>query len=170
MSTNHTPNYNLCQWEATDQVLRSDFNQDNAKIDAALGGLAARTGLVLLNEITLTEASNNIQIPLRLDWTEWKIIHIDVFPASGTSSNMYFCGSPSPHDKVAALPTTYSHIMFFPWGRGDTIFTTFVLGPTFVYDQRNYPYRNCHGVLFHGEGTENHMTAGSRIIVRGERV
>ena len=39
MSTNHTPNYNLCQWEATDQVLRSDFNQDNAKIDAALAGI-----------------------------------------------------------------------------------------------------------------------------------
>ena len=37
MSTNHTANYNLCQWEATDQVLRTDFNQDNAKIDAALG-------------------------------------------------------------------------------------------------------------------------------------
>ena len=36
MSTNHTANYDLCQWEATDQVLRTDFNQDNAKIDAAL--------------------------------------------------------------------------------------------------------------------------------------
>ena len=36
MSTNHTTNYNLCQWEATDQVLRTDFNEDNAKIDAAL--------------------------------------------------------------------------------------------------------------------------------------
>ena len=40
MSTNHTANYNLCQWEATDQVLRTDFNQDNAKIDAALKGLS----------------------------------------------------------------------------------------------------------------------------------
>ena len=40
MSTNHTANYNLCQWEATDQVLRTDFNQDNAKIDAALKELS----------------------------------------------------------------------------------------------------------------------------------
>ena len=31
MSTNHTTNYDLCQWEATDQVLRTDFNQDNAR-------------------------------------------------------------------------------------------------------------------------------------------
>ena len=36
MSTNHTTNYNLNQWEAADKVLRTDFNEDNAKIDAAL--------------------------------------------------------------------------------------------------------------------------------------
>ena len=40
MATNHTTNYQLNQWEATDQVLRTDFNQDNAKIDGALAGLA----------------------------------------------------------------------------------------------------------------------------------
>ena len=40
MSTNHTTNYNLNQWEATDKVLRTEFNEDNAKIDAALAGLA----------------------------------------------------------------------------------------------------------------------------------
>ena len=36
MSTNHTTNYDLNQWEATDKVLRTEFNEDNAKIDAAL--------------------------------------------------------------------------------------------------------------------------------------
>ena len=36
MASNHTTNYQLCQWEATDKVLRTDFNEDNAKIDAAL--------------------------------------------------------------------------------------------------------------------------------------
>ena len=36
MATNHTTNYQLNQWEATDQVLRTDFNADNAKLDAAL--------------------------------------------------------------------------------------------------------------------------------------
>ena len=37
MSTNYTENFDLCQWEPTDPVLRTDFNADNAKIDAALG-------------------------------------------------------------------------------------------------------------------------------------
>lgn len=39
MASNHTENYGLCQWEATDQVLREDFNQDNAKVDEALEAL-----------------------------------------------------------------------------------------------------------------------------------
>lgn len=41
MSTNHTSNYNLSQWDAEDKVQRVDFNADNAKIDAALGEHAA---------------------------------------------------------------------------------------------------------------------------------
>ena len=40
MATNYTTNYDLCQWEPTDAVQRVEFNQDNAKIDAALNSLA----------------------------------------------------------------------------------------------------------------------------------
>ena len=44
MSTNHTTNYDLNQWEATDKVLRAEFNEDNAKIDAALKSNADAVG------------------------------------------------------------------------------------------------------------------------------
>ena len=37
---NATTNYQLSQWEAEDRVLRTDFNADNAKIDAALKAIA----------------------------------------------------------------------------------------------------------------------------------
>ena len=47
MSTNHTRNYDLCQWEASDKVLREDFNADNAKIDAALGSHATQIAQAL---------------------------------------------------------------------------------------------------------------------------
>ena len=40
MASNQTTNYQLNQWEPTDQVLRTDFNADNAKVDAALADLA----------------------------------------------------------------------------------------------------------------------------------
>ena len=39
MATNHTANYELSQWLSTDQVLRTDFNADNVKLDAALKDL-----------------------------------------------------------------------------------------------------------------------------------
>ena len=40
MATNQTTNYQLNQWESADAVQRVEFNQDNAKVDAALAGLA----------------------------------------------------------------------------------------------------------------------------------
>ncbi|MEY8420840.1 hypothetical protein AALA83_16405 [Oscillospiraceae bacterium 44-5] len=43
MSTNHTPNYQLCQWERTDKVMMEDFNADNAKIDAAIKAVDVKT-------------------------------------------------------------------------------------------------------------------------------
>lgn len=42
MASNQTKNYQLNQWEASDPVLRSDFNSDNAKIEAALTDLEKR--------------------------------------------------------------------------------------------------------------------------------
>ncbi len=36
MATNHTEKYELNQWLPTDPVIRTDFNEDNAKIEAAL--------------------------------------------------------------------------------------------------------------------------------------
>lgn len=42
MASNYTTNYKLCQWEATDKVLRTEFNSDNAKIDAAVKAVDKR--------------------------------------------------------------------------------------------------------------------------------
>ena len=42
MASNYTTNYRLCQWEASDKVLRAEFNADNAKIDAAIQAVEDR--------------------------------------------------------------------------------------------------------------------------------
>lgn len=39
---NNTEHYQLNQWEGSDRILRTDFNADNAKIDAAIGACAAK--------------------------------------------------------------------------------------------------------------------------------
>jgi len=48
MPSNFTKNYKLNQWEADDRVLRTDFNADNAKIDAALAAKAEESTVTSL--------------------------------------------------------------------------------------------------------------------------
>ena len=56
MSTNHTPNYQLNQWEPEDKVVRTDFNADNAKIDAALARKAEASALTALQAAVAQKA------------------------------------------------------------------------------------------------------------------
>lgn len=57
MPTNHTPNYALSQWEPSDKVLRTDFNADNAKIDATLAGKASAAAVDSLARTVAGHAS-----------------------------------------------------------------------------------------------------------------
>ena len=56
---NRTTNYQLNQWEASDRVLRTDFNSDNAKIDAAIKAETdARTSAVSAINTQLSKKGN----------------------------------------------------------------------------------------------------------------
>ena len=59
MATNHTTNYELSQWLSTDQVLRTDFNADNAKIDAALADKAEQADLDVLSTAVAQKANQS---------------------------------------------------------------------------------------------------------------
>ena len=59
MATNHTTNYELSQWLSTDQVLRTDFNADNAKIDAALADKAEQADLDVLSATVAQKANQS---------------------------------------------------------------------------------------------------------------
>ena len=110
-----TANYKLNQWEASDPVLRADFNADNAKIDAAIKAeVDARTSAVqavqsaLNTEIstrsqsmgTLTEQtklhtiltynqrSSTQQFTVDLsnvDWSQWRQVYL-VFQLYGSGT------------------------------------------------------------------------------------
>ena len=55
MSSQKTEHYELNQWLATDQVLRTDFNADNAKIDGALKSQADNIAAL---ETTMAQKGN----------------------------------------------------------------------------------------------------------------
>lgn len=64
MASNFTENYGLCQWEATDQVLRTDFNEDNAKIDVALKGLSEQNTALEASVAAAVAAAGNCEMEL----------------------------------------------------------------------------------------------------------
>jgi len=108
MPSNFTPNYNLNQWEADDRVLRTDFNADNAKLDAALkavdkradalnsgkadksaltalqntvSAVSARAGSEVLGSTTLTEDGASVYLPLtNVDWSRYSALVVYLSP------------------------------------------------------------------------------------------
>lgn len=64
MASNFTENYGLCQWEATDQVLREEFNQDYEKIDETLKALADKDITLESAVAAVAAAAGNCQMEL----------------------------------------------------------------------------------------------------------
>lgn len=80
MASNYTENYGLCQWEATDQVLRTEFNEDYTKIDAVLkkqaDDLAAEISAREQGDTAAAEANcfvKLLDLSLEADTQKWDI-------------------------------------------------------------------------------------------------
>ena len=114
MASNYTSNYQLCQWEANDKVLRTEFKGDNQKIDAALkanadaisaeaaareaavsseaSARAAGDLYVKLMEVITSSASNQINLNMGgIDLTQYDGLDIRLDPVlgSGYTSEFY---------------------------------------------------------------------------------
>ena len=97
-----TSNYQLNQWEGTDRILRTDFNADNAKIDAAITELReelatqieavrAESRLVLLKRETLDADVSEVEISLEAEHPEQYFeLLIYVEPSASTTGNRLF--------------------------------------------------------------------------------
>ena len=59
---NKTTNYQLNQWEPEDSFLRTDFNEDNAKIEAALTEMARGSVKVITGTYTGTGGRQEINL------------------------------------------------------------------------------------------------------------
>ncbi|MEG1166290.1 MAG: hypothetical protein RSD68_07745, partial [Oscillospiraceae bacterium] len=62
-STNKTANLSLNQWTLDDPFLMEDFNADNRKLDAAIGGVESRKAeFIKLKDITTTVQAEEVEI------------------------------------------------------------------------------------------------------------
>ena len=71
---NYTENYQLNQWESADRVLRTDFNEDNRKIDEALEACRTRDPQ-LLKSITVSDTTPQVDIDVSdIDFDHWHTV------------------------------------------------------------------------------------------------
>ena len=130
---NKTQNYQLSQWEAEDLVQRTDFNADNARIDAAVKALAdskadrsevaevralaSRSRFTKLWERTLS-ANENVEINLSgVDWKSLSNLHLDYLSLSGEEIGLRV-NTMDPSGSYQITTSQYSYIprLTFPVG------------------------------------------------------
>lgn len=94
-ATNHTSNYNLSQFQATDRpTWQGDYNGDMSKIDAAIHNIASSGGL---REVA-------VSLPLSGNGTSSSPISIDLSGYATTSA--LTSGLAGKADKTASAPGT----------------------------------------------------------------
>ena len=95
MATNQTANYDLNQWLSTDQVLRTDFNTDNAKLDAALAGLAEtaaeKADQSALDALAVSKAEQSVVDALSAQVAALPRIAAGTYVGTGTSDSSGPC-------------------------------------------------------------------------------
>ena len=69
-----TANYDLCQWDPEDRILREDFNRDNQKIDETMAGL---NPIVKLLDVTTKTDAKEVDLDLTgVDWPLYREIQV----------------------------------------------------------------------------------------------
>lgn len=137
---NQTENYNLSQWAKTDRILMEDFNADNAKIDAALGG---KLEVVELIDKTVTlDKAPSWNVPLNFNPGDYFALFIE-YQLPGTSltgftphkgSRTLLFDLRPPYASLALFPlrNPEAQVMFLPAGG--------INNGRFMY--MNYQYKN----------------------------
>lgn len=94
-----TSNYQLNQWEGTDRILRTDFNADNAKIDAAIAELreelaaaVAACPIVKLMDVTAEEDTAQIDLDLAaINLDLYSALVVEIHPSVSSTQSASLC-------------------------------------------------------------------------------
>ena len=126
-----TTNYQLNQWDPTDRVLRTDFNSDNQKIDAAIAEAKAASSYVKIKELTVSTAaaavdldvsdvdfSQFMKVELFFQCPEQRSVSVRVNNLSSGYLSIALSGTgsrdPGSLDRLAAFPGySYGALLFY---------------------------------------------------------
>ena len=73
-----TANYNLCQWDAEDRILREDFNSDNKKIDQNLKEFQQALPYVKLLDVTTKAETQQVDLDVsQIDFSLYRRFELE---------------------------------------------------------------------------------------------
>ena len=173
-----TTNYQLPKWEKSDRIQMADFNDLTVGLDAAL----ARALPQVIFDETLTADTAHFNHALDLDWTQWREIHIEVTPASGSSASLEINWGNTTGLLLTKMDTTYNHLVGYPNGNPNAPLVMLALnyeGGKFVRGKTVYEnieqlgrayYQNFDYLGVNGELGTYKLKAGSRIKMWGYKI
>ena len=195
MASSCTTNYQLNQWEAADKVLREEFNQDNAKIDAALAqekaermaadqaeqearvaavaDLEERVALRELYRFTVNssnQAGTLYITPEGVNFGQWKCVHILFSPVLPDGITYSSTMNHSAKYELGDNMTGKLHVQMFPMWDGTRMVCGFVWksGPELFF-YADLSYDGITKFSFQAEShSVNKFLSGTQVIFLGE--
>ena len=134
---NYTPNYGLHQWEPGDNFLRTDFNQDFAKIDTAIKALETATDAKVEGRGSPEQLAQALSVKLEAV--------LGSYTGDGSSSQQIVLGYEPKF--VAVMHSVWGIKFAFPGGWCDNVkvynngFTVINSSNTLQYNIQNVVYR-----------------------------
>lgn len=135
-----TPTYKLSQWDPEDRIQRTDFNNDNLKIENALYTIGQKAGLFQYGPgITLKSNAPHLIVDIRhVNWQSCGVVHavLTLSTKNGTSVSLYLMTKKSEYIKVDTIcgtasegqPLATAHAVFFPMYEPERKITILLLG------------------------------------------
>jgi len=173
MPSNYTSNYNLNQWEPDDRVLRTDFNADNAKIDAALAKKAEAK--VSLYSSLHSDPTNGISIAFSgkaaINWDDWEYVVLWAeleMPLRDGEDTLRAVTLPNLKGLLTIKPSPF-FMVFLPRHDGTRKLSGFVVGEGATYFSSDISYNELTQLDFLQSGDMSHKLQNIHVIISGEK-
>nr|WP_325195906.1 hypothetical protein [uncultured Oscillibacter sp.] len=181
-----TSNYQLNQWDAEDRILRENFNNDNAKLDAALkqqadalteeaaarenltAEVAEKTSLHLIKSVRLSAPSTRLEVDLSdVDWSQWKAVHIYI-STTGTGNFRMALGELS-NTEVSLDGNFYGRLTLLPLYDPELSASGILFSSSAVFVDTSKKFREMTSFSVYTYNGEYSLDAGSALTVKGQQ-
>lgn len=175
-----TEHLELNQWDPTDRIMRTDFNADNAKIDAALAGLtAAQAGSAGKLELIRDHPANggaaySLSMGINFNWADWDAIYMilrypqDVEGANNTAAIRLGLGITDSKTWYSPNLSQPGYLaVFFPRHDDSANASGFLISDRFIPFVLDQPYQKVYYTYF--STPENSLVALPHLLIYGRK-